>query len=288
MTNLLLYSIVILVWGSTWIAIKFQLGVVPPEASVAYRFIIASALMFIWALALRLPLRFSIRDHGFVALQGSLLFSTNFFLFYLAAEYLSTGLLAVVFSTASIITLAIKSLRERHLPAPSSLAGGVVGALGIAIIFWPDLTAAASRPGAGTGLLLAICATISFSLGGIVAARNQNAGLSVRGSTAWAMLYGALLLSLTAILRGETFTFDPAAPYIASLLYLAVFGSVIAFACYFALLNRIGTERSAYVTVLFPIVALSLSSLFEGYQWSTSALLGIALTLIGNILIQRR
>ena len=130
--------------------------------------------------------------------------------------------------------------------------------------------------------------TVSFSLGGLVAARNQAAGLSVRGTTAWAMTYGTVLLSLFVVARGARFTFDPSFAYVGSLAFLAVVGSVVAFACYFALLERIGPERSAYATVLFPVVALVVSTLFEGYQWTAMALVGVALTLAGNLLVLAR
>jgi drug/metabolite transporter (DMT)-like permease len=155
-------------------------------------------------------------------------------------------------------------------------------------VFWPEIANFSLASGAGLGLLLALGGTASFSFGGLVAARNQAAGLSVRGSTAWAMAYGTLLLSLFVVVRGARFTFDPAFAYVGSLLYLAVFGSVVAFACYFALLARIGPERSAYATVLFPIVALIVSTLFEGYQWTALALAGVALTLAGNLLVLTR
>ncbi len=284
----LFYLAVVLIWGTTWIMISFQIGVVPPEVSVAYRFAIAAALMFAWAGLRGLPLRFRPRDHLYIALQGALIFCTNFVLFYLAAVHLATGLLAVVFSTASIMTLLMSALRQRRPPPVRALLGAMLGSGGIALVFWPEVAGFALASGAGLGLLLSLGGTVSFSLGGLVAARNQAAGLSVRGTTAWAMAYGTLLLSLFVVVRGARFTFDPAFSYVGSLLYLAVFGSVIAFACYFALLGRIGAERSAYATVLFPIVALVISTLFEGYQWTATALAGVALTLAGNLLVLAR
>ncbi len=285
MTDRLLYLAVVAIWGTTWIMIKFQIGVVPPEASVAYRFAIAALFMFAWVAVRRLPLRFSPRDHLFIALQGALIFSTNFVLFYLAAVSLSTGLLAVVFSTASIMTLLLTAVLKRQRLSARTALGALLGCSGIALVFWPEIAAFSLGSGAGLGLLLSLGGTLSFSLGGLVAARNQAAGLSVRGSTAWAMAYGTLLLNLFVVLRGADFTFDPAFAYVGSLLYLAVFGSVIAFACYFALLARIGAERSAYATVLFPIVALTISTLFEGYHWSAIALIGVPLILAGNLLV---
>ena len=288
MSVALLYGAVILIWGSSWIMIKFQLGVVSPEVSVAYRFALASVVMFAWALTYGLPLRFSLRNHACIALQGMLICSMNFYLLYSAGYFLTTGLIAVIFSTASALTLIINAALERTWPKPNVAVGVMLGILGIAIIFWPELTAiAAPNVAAETaaGLTLALAGTLSFALGGIVTARNHAAGLSVRGSTAWAMLYGTLLLMVIAGLTGESFTFDFTFPYVASLIYLALIASVIGFACYFGLLSRIGTDRAAYVTVLFPIVALSLSTLFENYQWTELALLGVALTLLGNVLV---
>ncbi len=288
MSDALLYVVLVLIWGTTWIMVKFQLGVVPPEVSVVYRFAIASALVFAWAAARRLPLSFSLRDHLMIALQGALIFCTNFVLIYIAADGLTTGLIAVIFSTASIQTLLFSALLLRRWPAPRALAGAGLGVAGIAMVFWPELSGFSADARGGLGLLLCLAGTASFSLGSLVTARNQAAGLSVRGSTAWAMLYGALLLSVFALLRGEPFTFDPAFSYVGSLLFLAIFGSVVAFACYFALLARIGAERAAYATVLFPIVALVISTLFEGYHWTATAAAGVLLTLAGNLLVLRR
>jgi drug/metabolite transporter (DMT)-like permease len=256
--------------------------------SVAYRFAIAAALMFAWAGLRGLPLRFAPRDHLFIALQGALIFSTNFVLFYLAALHLATGLLAVVFSTASIMTMLFAAVLRRRPPSLRVLLGAVLGSCGIALVFWPEIAGFTLASGAGLGLLLSLGGTASFSLGGLVAARNQAAGLSVRGTTAWAMAYGTVLLSLFVVVRGARFTFDPTFSYIGSLVFLAIFGSVIAFACYFALLGRIGAERSAYATVLFPIVALIISTLFEGYHWTALALAGVVLTLAGNLLVLAR
>jgi len=285
MPTALLYAILVLVWGSTWIMVKLQLGVVPPEASIAYRFAMSAILMFGWAFMRGLPTRFAPRDHLFIALQGVLIFSTNFLLLYMGAAYITTGLVAVVFSTASALTMLFNAVLLGRRPALRVVLGAALGMVGIGIIFWPELVAFDLAAGAGLGLLLCVGGTVSFSLGGIVSLRNQVAGLSVRGSTAWAMAYGAALLVAFVIVRGGNFAFDPAFPYVASLLYLTVFGSVIAFACYFALLARIGADRAAYATVLFPVVALSISTLFEGYQWSVSAFLGVLLTLAGNVLV---
>ena len=120
--------------------------------------------------------------------------------------------------------------------------------------------------------------------GAVVALRNQQAGLPVVQSNGFGMAYGALLMTLWAGSQGVTFGFDPAPGYVLSLLYLALFGSVLAFGSYLTLLGRIGPGRAAYAMVLFPIVALLLSTLFEGFRWSPAALAGMVLVLVGNIL----
>jgi drug/metabolite transporter (DMT)-like permease len=285
MVNSLLYASVVLIWGSTWIMVKFQIGVVPPEVSVAYRIGSAAVIMYVWSRLGGMQQRLSGKDHLFMALQGALIFSTNFFLLYLAAAHLTTGLIAVVFSTASVMTIGVKTLTMRYRPTPRVVMGAALGVLGIAIVFWPQVAGFAASSGAARGLLLSAGGTLSFSLGSIVSARNQSCGLSGPGCTAWAMAYGTALLTLYALAIGNGFAFDTAIPYVGSLLYLSLVGSVIAFACYFALLKRIQAERAAYATVLFPIVALFLSTLFEGYQWSTAAFGGVALTLVGNVLV---
>ncbi|MBL0714536.1 MAG: EamA family transporter [Desulfosarcina sp.] len=221
-------------------------------------------------------------------LQGALIFSTNFFLFYLAAEHLTTGLIAVIFSTASAMTILLNALLLRRKPALRVVLGVALGIVGIGIIFRPELSHFSFQAGAGLSLLLSIGGTVCFSLGSIVSARNRAAGFSVCGNTAWAMLYGVMLLCLFVLLRGKYFSFDLALPYVASLAYLSLVGSVVAFAAYFALLGRIETERAAYATVLFPVVALTLSTFFEDYQWSGAAVLGVLLTLAGNTLVLKQ
>ncbi len=285
MLNIVLYVLVVLIWGSSWLAIKFQIGVVPPEASLVYRFVISAVAMFGWVVILRLPLRFSARDHLFIALQGALIFCINYFLFYHAAASLSTGLIAVVMSTASIMTMLASAVILRRAPSLRMLCGAGLGAAGIGLVFWPDLAGFLSGKAGLTGLFLSIAGTASFSLGGMVAARNQASGLSVRGGTTWAMAYGVALMGVYSVFNQTEFTFDPHPLYVGSLLYLSLLGTVVGFACYFALLARIGAERSAYTTVLFPVVALTLSTFFEGYHWSVLGVLGVMLTLLGNMLV---
>lgn len=285
MTNLLLYGVVVLIWGSSWIMVKFQLGIVPPEASIAYRMGCAAICLFGWSWLSRATLRFGLQDHLFLALQGMLLFSCNFFLFYLAAQDLTTGLIAMVCSTASMWIMMVNAIILRKFPTLRVLFGALLGVIGISLIFYPELAGMEWSSGAGRGLLLSLGGTLCFSLGSIISARNQRAGFPGLSNVGWSMFYGTLILTLFTATRGHGFNFDLNFPYVASLLYLSLIGSVVAFLAYFALLRRIPAERAAYVTVLFPVVALGLSTLFEGYVWTGEALLGVLLILAGNMLV---
>ncbi len=284
MPSLLTYAIVVLIWGTTWIAIKFQLGVVAPELSIIYRFGIATACLFLYAQLVGSPLRLARRDHGFVALQGVLLFSLNYWLTYLATQYLTSGLVAVLFTSIIFLNLVNARLIFRVPVEGRVLAAAFAGMLGVGLLFLPELRAAASSATVLKGSLLALVATYIASLGNMAAMRNTGAGLPVVAVNAWGMAYGTMSLVLLAWLRGVPVAFDPSWPYVVSLLYLALAGSALAFGLYLKLIREIGPSRAAYSSVLYPVVALVVSTLFEGYRWSLPALAGLVVLLAGNAL----
>jgi len=288
MANLLFYSVTVLIWGSTWLAIKFQLGPVPPVQSVAWRFLLAAALLFGWCLLARKPLRFSRRDHLFIALQGGCLFAVNYLLFYCAELYLASGLVAVVFSTMVIFNILNGALFLGTPVERRVVAGALLGLCGLCLVFWPEMAALEVSGQALLGLGLSFAATYSASLGNILSARNQRLKLPVVQTNAFGMAYGALLMLLVALAGGVPLHLDLSLPYLGSLVYLALFGSVIAFGCYLSLVGRLGAGRAAYVTLLFPLVALLLSTVFADYRWSLPAGAGVPLILVGNLLALRR
>ncbi len=286
MISVFLYATVVLIWGSTWLAVKYQLGPVSPEVSVAYRMGSAALMLFFLGFIKQLPFKYALPVHLLMMLQGALLFSLNFFLFYLAAESLVTGLIAVIFSTASALTVVLNCLLTWRPPSIQLALGAMLGVLGVGLIFSGEIFH--SQTTVGSGLLYSIGGTLCFSLGTIVSARIRTPGQSTLVNIAWAMSYGTGLLCILALVRGNVFNFDFSKAYIVSLAYLSVFGSVIAFTAYFALLKHIRTEQAAYATVLFPVVALTLSTLFENYQWTATAGIGVFITLLGNIIINWR
>jgi drug/metabolite transporter (DMT)-like permease len=285
MQNAFYYLITVFIWGSTWLAIKFQLGVVAPELSIAYRVGLAAVLLFLYSAARRLPMRFNWRQHLAMALQGFLLFSFNYFLVYLAEGYLTSGLVAILFSTIIISNVILGAIFLGSPVRMRVVMGAVVGILGIGIIFYPELSDFDLSGGRGLGVILTIVGVVSASLGNILSARNQRNRLPVIQTNAFGMTYGAVFMFILAAVNGAPLSFDPSFSYVASLLYLALFGSVIAFGAYLTLLGRIGADRAAYVTVLFPVISLSLSTLFEGMTWNLTQLAGVVLVLIGNAIV---
>lgn len=280
-----LYFAAVFIWGSTWYAIKFQLGTVPPELSVAYRFALAALILFAWCLLRGLPMRFNRGQHLWMALQGFMLFCLNYLIFYLATAELTSGLIAVIFSTIVLMNIVNSALFFRRAVDASMVIGALVGLMGITLVFWPEVANLQQHGGALKGLLLSLLGTFIASLGNMISARNQAQRLPVIQSNAFGMAYGALILLLFAASQGVGFVYDFSLPYNLSLLYLALFGSVLAFGSYLTLLGRIGPEKAAYATVLFPLVALGISTLFENYHWSLMAAAGVLLVVLGNVLI---
>ena len=262
MLNFFYYSVTVLIWGSTWLAIKFQLGAVPPVVSVAYRFALAAMLLFLWSLATRRRLRFSLHEHMFMAMQGAFLFAFNYLLFYLAELHLTSGLAAVVFSTIVIMNLLNGRLFLGTAMEWRVVFGGGLGLAGLILLFWPELARFEAVEDVFAALICCFAATYLASLGNIISARNQGRGLPVLQVNAFGMAYGSGMMLLTAFVFNLPLKIEVSTGYLASLFYLALFGSVFAFGCYLSLVGRIGPGRAAYATLLFPLVALFLSTIW--------------------------
>jgi drug/metabolite transporter (DMT)-like permease len=282
------YAATVFFWGTSWIALRAQLGVVPPEVSIFWRFLLASSLMWAWVAWRREPARFSSGDHLRLAGTGLCLFSLNFTLFYYGGISVPSGLLSVVFSLASIGNLLLGALFLRQRIEAHVALGAAIGAVGIGCLFWPEIAKAGLSGGAVGGLALCIAGTTCFCLGNMISTVIQRRGVPLLSAVAWGMTYGTAIMAVVSLARGHSFAIELTTKYVASLLLLAVGASVIAFSCYLTLLRRIGAARAGYSTVLFPIVALAVSTLAEGYAWTPLATLGVALALTGNVLVLRR
>ena len=283
-----LYGVTVFVWGTSWIPLKAQLGVVAPEVSLFWRFLLAALLMLAWVGWRGDRMQFSAADHIRFAAVGVTMFSTNFLLFYYGALPIPSGLLAVVFSLASIVNLILGAVVLGQRIEPSVAAGGALGTAGVGLLFWPQITGTGFDTAALTGLALCVAGTLSFCLGNLVSTAIQREGVPILAANAWGMIYGTAALLTISLARGQAFIVEPTLRYLGSLVYLAVFASVVAFACYLTLLRRIGAARAGYATVLFPLVALTVSTLVEDYAWTPLAATGATTALLGNVLVLRR
>ncbi|MBW1712297.1 MAG: DMT family transporter [Deltaproteobacteria bacterium] len=284
MVDYFLFASSVLLWGTTWLAIKLHLGPVAPVLSVGYRFGLAAVILFLFCLLTRKRLRFSGRNHFFLALQGAVMFSLSYCLAYFASQRLTSGLVAVIFSTMLMWSILNLRLFLRQPVRWLAFCGGVFGLAGICLIFWPDLKTF-SASGSIYGLLLGMASTYLASVGNVIAARNSSAGIPVTQANAFGMAYGSALTFIFWFVAGGQIEFSWSAAYVLPLFYLSFFGSVLGFGCFIALIARIGADRASYVLLLTPIMALAMSTLFEGYEWTLLAALGVVTVLFGNILI---
>lgn len=280
----LLYAGVLVGWSTSWYPLSLQVNGIAPEVSLVWRFLLAALLMTGFTMIRSVGLRFPWRDHLSFMGMGVTLFSSNFCLFYYASLFTASGLLAVMFSMASLINVLMVAALTKTAPPRLQLGAALMGILGVAIIFLPEIQVA------GTAWIAAVLCTVGtlfFCTGNMISAATQRRGIPVLASTSWGMLYGACFMALVATLRGHEFAIDISVSYIGSLLWLVVVSSVITFGCYLSLVGSIGASRAAYATVVFPIFALAISTVLEGYGWSLLSVGGLALVIAGNLMMIR-
>lgn len=286
--NAILYGLVVVIWGTTWIAIFLQQGPVSAPVSIFWRFAVASVTMLAILLATRRLRPLALRDHLFCVLQGCCVFCFNFWCFYTAAAHINTGLESVIFSMAVLFNAINGFIFFRQQPPARFWLAAALGLVGIITLFWDDLLSNGLNASLLWGIGLSALGTYGFSLGNMLSMRHQRRGLETLTTNSWAMLYGTLVMGAIALVRGDDFTPQWTLSYMGALLYLALFGSVVAFGAYFTLVGRIGAGKAAYSTLLFPLVALTISTFYEGYVWHSNAVIGLALILVGNLVMFAR
>jgi drug/metabolite transporter (DMT)-like permease len=287
MSNSLLYVITVFVWGSTWFAIEFQLGVVAPEVSIVYRYAGASILLFAWSRFRGLKLAFGLRQHGWFVLLGLLLFGIKYNLAYRAQIYITSALTAIAFSTIVWMNILNARIFFGVKAVPRVLFGSLLGVAGILTLFMPQVGELTMTDTVLYGSVLAVLGAVVASFGNMVSQAAQKRSLPIIQSNAWGMFYGAILTGIVALIEGHPFVFEFSFGYVASLAYLTVFGSIVAFGAYLTLLGRIGAHKAGYAMVTFPVIALILSMLFEGLKLDASIVTGTILVLAGNLLVLR-
>jgi drug/metabolite transporter (DMT)-like permease len=286
-TNFLLFSSTVLIWGTTWIAISLQVGQAPVLVSVFYRFALA-ALMLVGFLAVTGRLKAPpLSQQPFILVQALSLFCFNFLCFYHAASYVPSGLISVVFSLATIYNAVNARIFFGDRIHPRTLGAAALGAIGLCLLFGPDIFVAV-KADSWKGIGLSALGTLFFSFGNMASRRNSADGVKPVIANAWGMSYGSIVLLMLIGIAGEPMTAPTTITYLAALIYLAAIGSVVGFTTYLTLVSRIGSQKAAYATVLFPVVALTLSSIFEGYHWTLMGVTGLLLTLAGNLVMFAR
>jgi drug/metabolite transporter (DMT)-like permease len=283
-----LFAIATLIWGSTWLAITFQLGVVAAEVSVAYRFALASALLAIWCRSTGRSLAFSRRDHAFLFAQGVLMFGANYVAIYEAERYLTSGLVAVLFSTIVFTNPIGMRIVYGARIARRTMFAAMLGVVGVVLLFLPELLTVKSSMTVALGIAFGLAGTLLATGGNLIAVRNHHASVGVLEGTVWGMAWGAGTAALIATATGASWTFDARPAYWLSLAYLALFGSIIAFVAYFTLIKRVGVALASYTGVATPVIAVLLSTLFEGFVWTSTAVLGVVLAATGNFIALKR
>lgn len=282
------FLLVSLIWGSTWLVIKDQISSVPPTWSVSYRFAVAAIGMFALAWWRKAPLRLDGQQQLIALALGIFQFSANFNFVYRSEAYITSGLLAVLFAMLMVPNALFSRLFLGTRIAGGFILGTAVALAGIALLFVQEYRAMpADLDDVIKGLSLAMCAILCASIANVMQSAERVKAMPILSLLAWAMLWGALGNAVLASALYGAPVFESRPAYLGGILYLGLMGSVVTFPMYFALIRDIGAARAAYSSVLVPVVAMMLSTLFEGYRWSLLAGAGAALGMIGLVIAMR-
>ncbi len=278
----------VLIWASTWHVILYQLAApVPVLASVGWRFLIAALLLAALARWRGVPLGLPRYAHGYALATGIIQYAGNYWAVYEAERFVPSGLVAVLSCLLVFMNALAAWVLWRQPVSPRFLAASSGAVLGVALIFWPELTAAGSRPDALRGLGLSFFAVVVACIGGFFTLALQRRQLPLMPVLAWSMGYGSVFLLILSLATGRGLAFDLTPSYVASLLYLAVFGSVIAFTLYYQLAERKGPAQAALIGVMVPVIALMVSAALEGWQATPLAVGGMGLCLVSLFVATR-
>ena len=288
MNNLSLFAGCVAIWGTTWLAITYQLGPVAPEVSVSHRFLLAALIIGVWCRWRGLPLRFKRAQHIAFALMGVSMYGLAYVFVYHAELHLASGLVAIGYSASPLLSALGTRLFFRQPVSARTALGAAFGILGITLVYWPEFARLSGTGDVALGAAFTLFAVLMSTAGGLLAQRNHQRGLHGWPVMAWSMGYGGLASLIVALALGRSYTIDLGAPYLLSLLYLALLGTVITFAGWLTLVGRIGAARASYVGVMAPVVALFVSTLFEGFVWHVLTAAGVAVSIAGNVLVLRQ
>jgi len=282
MPSPILFILACLIWGSTFFAITLQLGDVAPAVSIVYRFALASGVLFAWCLLRGDKLMLSWKAQRWTILQGCCTFGLSYIGTYNAEQYLVSALVAVLFALMVFWNPILNRIAFGTPLTWRTWAGGSAAVGGVVLLFYHAIAESLREVMAGgqghfvLGLALALGATIASSVGNTLVVKVRQHESNVLLTMAWGMLWGTLLVTLCALVRGDAFVMPATAAYWGGLLYLSLLGSVIAFACYFTLIDRIGTQKAVYIGVVTPVISVLLSIRLENYRPGWMEIVGMA------------
>ncbi len=282
------FLLITLIWSSTWIVIKDQLGAVPPPWPVTYRFVIAAGAMFAYAAATGAALRIGRDGHLLAALFGIPQFFLNFNFVYAAEHHVTSGLVATVFALLMVPNSALAWLFLKQRVTGSFVVGSAIACLGVALLFVQEVRASPATPEqVGLGIGLTLLGVLSASAANIMQASRRLTAFPMTSFLAWGMAYGVLANALFALIAAGPPVVEPRPAYWLGLFYLGLFASALAFPFYFSVMRAVGPGKAAYSSLLVPILAMALSTAFEGYRWSTLAVAGGVLAVAGMFIALR-
>ncbi len=282
MSNSLLFGLCCLIWGSTWIAITYQVGQAPEVVAVAWRFTLAAACLGLYCLIRRLPMRLPLHIHVKMAAVGLFLYTLDYSLLYAAQQHIISALLALMSSCIIYFNVVLRRVLLSQPIRLEVVIGATLGMLGIALIFVPEFAKVKLDAVLAMGMGIALVSFFFASLGNVVSERILDAGTPVVQMNFYAMSYGLVFLYGSALLSRQSFSFPESPSFYAALGYLGMVGSVLAFGAYMKLVRQLGADRAAYVVLVYPIVALAISTVFEGYTWTLLSAIGVIVVLAGN------
>lgn len=276
------FAIVTIIWGSTWMVIRGQLGQVDPAWSICYRFLIAAGAMFAYGGLARVPLRLGGPAVRFVTLIALTQFLLNYSFVYQAELRVTSGVVATIFA---LLIVPNALLARIFLGMPISrrfVLGSIVSLAGMALLFGHEFASAAKGGDAvALGIVMALLGVLASACANVMQANALGRSLPPVPIMAWSMLIGAAMNGLLALIMAGAPTIDLDPAYVGGIVYLGLFGSAVTFPLYFFVIREIGPARAAYSSVLTPVIAMALSTMFEGYRWSLMAASGALLVLAG-------
>ena len=282
------FTLVTLIWSSTWIVIRDQLGSVPASWSVCYRFLLAGVAMAVFARFRGISLRIGTAGLGYAALLGLAQFVFNFNFVYRAEHYLTSGVVAVIYAMLLIPNSILAWLVFRQPVSRGFIAGSAVAMTGIALMLTHEYHAAGVAPDKVLlGIVFSTLGLLSASTANVMQGMQIARRLSMVAVLAWAMMIGAGMDAIFAWITVGPPVMEWRVAYLAGIAYLGIAGSVVTFPLYFGLIRHMGAGRAAYTSVLIPVIAMLISTVAEGYRWTGLAVAGAALAISGMVIALR-